>query len=68
MCSGIGRRAYASLQEAGSAFDAGTAEKLERFILSAGGSREAEELYTAFRGRMPGPEALLKGRGLLDAA
>ena len=37
----------------------------DRFILSAGGSREAEELYTAFRGRMPGPEALLKGRGLL---
>ncbi len=60
--------AFEAFEEAGGAFDAGTAEKLERFILSAGGSREAEELYTAFRGRMPGPEALLKGRGLLDAA
>jgi peptidyl-dipeptidase Dcp len=60
--------AFEAFEEAGGAFDAGTAEKLERFILSAGGSREAEDLFTAFRGRMPGPEALLKGRGLLDAA
>ncbi len=44
------------------------AKKLEQFILSAGGSEEAEVLYTEFRGRMPGVEALLKGRGLSDAA
>ena len=44
------------------------AARLERFILSAGGSRPPEELYTAFRGRMPGVEPLLKGRGLLDVA
>ena len=43
---------------------AAMAEKLERFILSAGGSEEADVLYTKFRGRMPGVEALLKGRGL----
>ena len=42
--------------------------KLERFILSAGGSEDAEALYLKFRGKMPGVEALLKGRGLLDAA
>ena len=36
-------------------------------ILSAGGSREAAELYTAFRGRMPGVEALLEQRGLKAA-
>jgi peptidyl-dipeptidase Dcp len=60
--------AFAAFEEAGGAFDPGTAEKLERFILSAGGSEEADALYTAFRGRMPGVEALLKGRGLLDAA
>jgi peptidyl-dipeptidase Dcp len=60
--------AFAAFEEAGGAFDAETAEKLERFILSAGGSQEADTLYTAFRGRMPGVEALLKGRGLDKAA
>ncbi|MBD3680139.1 MAG: M3 family metallopeptidase [Rhodobacteraceae bacterium] len=60
--------AFAAFEEAGGAFDAETAKRLEEFILSAGGSQEAEALYTAFRGRMPGVEALLKGRGLLDAA
>jgi peptidyl-dipeptidase Dcp len=60
--------AFAAFEEAGDAFDPATAERLERFILSAGGSQEADALYTAFRGRMPGVEALLKGRGLLDAA
>ena len=56
--------AFEAFREAGDAFDADTAQRLERFILSAGGRDEAEALYTAFRGRMPGPEALLKGRGL----
>ena len=60
--------AFAAFEEAGDAFDPVMAEKLERHILSAGGSQEAEALYLAFRGRMPGVEALLKGRGLLDAA
>ena len=56
--------AFAAFEEAGGAFDPATAQKLEQFILSAGGSEEAEVLYTKFRGRMPGVEALLKGRGL----
>lgn len=60
--------AFAAFEEAGDAFDPAIAKRLETFILSAGGSRPAEELYTAFRGRMPGVEALLKGRGLIDAA
>ncbi|MCB6178995.1 M3 family metallopeptidase [Rhodobacter sp. Har01] len=60
--------AFAAFEEAGDPFDAETAARLERFILSAGGSEEAEALYLKFRGRMPGVEALLKGRGLLDAA
>ena len=59
--------AFEAFEETGDAFDAATAEKLERFILSAGGSDEAETLYRAFRGQMPGVEALLKGRGLVDA-
>ena len=60
--------AFAAFEEAGDPFDPEVAARLERFILSAGGSEEAEALYLQFRGRMPGVEALLKGRGLLDAA
>ncbi|GAA4220597.1 peptidyl-dipeptidase Dcp [Sagittula marina] len=56
--------AFAAFEEAGGAFDAQMAERLEEFILSKGGSVEAEVLYTKFRGRMPGVDALLKGRGL----
>ena len=60
--------AFAAFEEAGDPFDPATADRLERFVLSAGGSQEAEALYTAFRGRMPGVEPLLKGRGLLEPA
>lgn len=60
--------AFDAFLETGDAFDPETAARLERFILSAGGSQDAEDLYRQFRGRMPGVEALLKGRGLLDAA
>jgi peptidyl-dipeptidase Dcp len=56
--------AFDAFRDAGDPFDPTTAGKLERFILSAGGSQDAEALYTAFRGRMPGPDALLRGRGL----
>ncbi|MBL4767028.1 MAG: M3 family metallopeptidase [Rhodobacteraceae bacterium] len=56
--------AFASFEEAGGAFDVERAKSLEENILSAGGSKDPEQLYTAFRGRLPGVEALLKGRGL----
>ena len=56
--------AFAAFEEAGGAFDETVAKALEENILSTGGSRDAAELYTAFRGRLPGVEALLKGRGL----
>ena len=60
--------AFAAFEEAGDAFDPATAQRLETFILSAGGSEEPDALYTKFRGKMPGVEPLLKGRGLLDVA
>lgn len=59
--------AFAAFTETGDPFDPETAAKLERHILSAGGSDEGEALYTAFRGRMPGVEALLEGRGLIES-
>ena len=58
--------AFAAFEEAGDAFDPATAARLEEFILSAGGSEPPDVLYTKFRGRMPGVEPLLKGRGLLE--
>ncbi|MGL4236673.1 M3 family metallopeptidase, partial [Tabrizicola sp.] len=60
--------AFAAFEEAGDPFDPDVSARLEKFILSAGGSEDAEALYLKFRGKMPGVEALLKGRGLLDAA
>jgi len=59
--------AFEAFNEAGSPFDPETARKLEQNILSRGGSVDAEELYLRFRGRLPGVDALLKGRGLLAA-
>jgi peptidyl-dipeptidase Dcp len=60
--------AFAAFTEAGDPFDPALAARLERDILSRGGSEEAAVLYTRFRGRLPGVEALLRGRGLLDDA
>lgn len=57
--------AFAAFEETGDAFDPATARRLEETILSRGGSAPADELWLAFRGRMPGVEPLLKGRGLV---
>ncbi len=57
--------AFAAFEEAGNAFDPERAKALETYILSTGGSVDPKELYTKFRGRLPGVEALLKGRGLV---
>ncbi len=56
--------AFAAFEEAGGAFDGDMAKRLEKHILSAGGSQDPVELYTAFRGSMPKVDALLRGRGL----
>ncbi len=60
--------AFAAFKEAGDAFDPDVAARLERDILSRGGAEDPAVLYARFRGRMPGVEALLEGRGLVDAA
>jgi peptidyl-dipeptidase Dcp len=56
--------AFEAFEDAGSAFDTKTAKALEEHILSKGGSVDPKDLYIAFRGRLPGVQALLKGRGL----
>lgn len=60
--------AFAAFQERGNPFDPELARSLEANVLSVGGSRDEGDSYLAFRGRMPGVEALLKGRGLLPEA
>jgi len=49
-------------------FDPATAQRLHEFIYSAGNLRDPAEAYIAFRGRLPSPDALLRQRGLADAA
>ena len=40
------------------------AAKLKKQIYSSGGSADPEALYTAFRGKMPTPDAMMAKRGL----
>ena len=56
--------AFAAFEQAGDPFDAELAARLHDHIYSAGGLREAEDLYLAFRGSLPKVDALLKGRRL----
>jgi len=59
--------AFKAFEETGDVFDAGLAQKLYRYIYSAGGGMDPDEAYKAFRGRMPEIGALLEGRGLKAA-
>jgi peptidyl-dipeptidase Dcp len=60
--------AFAAFEEAGDIFDAKTAKSLLDNVYASGGSRDPAELYTAFRGRLPTPDALLRRRGLSETA
>ena len=59
--------AFAAFEEAGDVFHPATAASLRDNVYAAGGSRDPAELYTAFRGRLPTPDALLQRRGLIEA-
>jgi peptidyl-dipeptidase Dcp len=56
--------AFAAFEETGDPFNPALADKLKKNIYAAGGSADPEALYTAFRGRMPSPEAMMEKRGL----
>src|SRR5436190_11523438 len=60
--------AFSAFEETGDVFDARTAKSLHDHVYAAGGSRDPAELYTAFRGRLPTPDKLLKRRGLADGS
>lgn len=46
-------------------FNKKVADRFKDFVLSQGGTKDPMELYIAFRGQKPDPEALLKRAGLI---
>ena len=56
--------AFSAFEETSDPFDPALAEKLRTHIYAAGGSRDPEELYLAFRGKMPTAAAMMAKRGL----
>ncbi len=56
--------AFDAFRETGDIFHPETAQRLRRTIYGAGNLRDPREAYTAFRGRLPSIEPLLKKRGL----
>ncbi|WP_439271102.1 M3 family metallopeptidase [Pseudochrobactrum sp. HB0163] len=55
---------FAAFEESGDVFSPELAQKLKTYIYAAGGSKDPEELYKTFRGRMPSPQAMIEKRGL----
>ena len=60
--------AFSAFEEVGNAFDPVMARKLKNNIYSVGGSIDPEVTYTAFRGKLPDPTAMLKKKGLAMVA
>jgi peptidyl-dipeptidase Dcp len=60
--------AFQAFRETGNVFDPATARKLRDNIYAAGGAHDPAEAYTAFRGRLPTADALLRKRGFAPAA
>ena len=63
-CEILDSDAFQAFRETGDIFNREVASRFEKEILSKGGSRDALEMYIAFRGKEPGIEALLENRGL----
>lgn len=57
--------AFAYFKEKG-IFNKEIADKLYNHVLSKGGTKDPMELYKAFRGQEPNPEALLKRAGIME--
>ena len=56
--------AFAAFEETGDPFNPALAKKLKDNIYSAGGTKDPTTLYTAFRGKMPNADAMMRKRGL----
>ncbi len=60
--------AYEAFTEAGGPYDRAVAERLRRYVFSAGNTVDPAEAYRAFRGRDPGIGALMRKRGFPEPA
>ncbi len=60
--------AFDAFVEAGDPFDPPTAERLYRYVYSAGNTIEPRDGYAAFRGRAAKVEPMLRKKGLLEEA
>jgi peptidyl-dipeptidase Dcp len=58
--------AYNAFEERNDPFDAGTAQRLRKYIYSSGNSIEPMQAYRAYRGRDATIEPMLRKNGLLD--
>ncbi|SFG70667.1 M3 family metallopeptidase [Methylobacterium gossipiicola] len=56
--------AFDAFREAGDIFHPETAARLRKYVYGAGNLRDPGEAYTAFRGRLPSIDPLLRKRGL----
>jgi len=63
-CEVLDSDAFQAFRETGDIFSREVASKFEKEILSRGGTKDALEMYIAFRGKEPGIDALLENRGL----
>jgi peptidyl-dipeptidase Dcp len=63
-CEILDADAFQAFKETGNIFNKEVAGRFEKEILSRGGTRDALEMYKAFRGKEPGIDALLINRGL----
>lgn len=60
--------AFRAFTETGDLFDAETARKFRKYILSRGGTEDPMKLYVKFRGAEPDIAPLLERRGLAEAS
>ena len=58
--------AFDAFKETGDCFDRQVAERVCKFIYSAGNSQDPAELFRLFRGRDPVIEPMLRKKGLLQ--
>lgn len=63
-CEILDADAFQAFKETGNIFNKEVAARFEKEILSKGGTRDALDMYKAFRGKEPGIDALLINRGL----
>lgn len=57
--------AFRAFEEIKDPFDNKLAKRLKKYVYSSGGSIDPKNAYKKFRGKLPSPQAMLQGRGLI---